>query len=592
MSSSSSSSPWATIAKVEPVDFQDIMSEQYAHTLQSREDKLLGQQLAASQQLSMPSSAVETIAEQQAPSSSSAAATTTAADNDETAGAAVHDSGDDDDDDNDLPAALLAALQNEASRFQLADYCDSDRIIAEMMQAQFDRDHDDELRRFERAQNKGSKVSVSFSQYRRVAPASDGSDSDDGPAAGEPPHESRHWDRFERNERIFDGLSKRGFTYDQDGVKVTKHDEQLNGVRNACRVMSFPPEFRTGDAAGFDMKLPNSVFNQLKTYARKAKRTTGAHHKAHDRRENVATAELGLDAQTALILYKLVNNEVLQNVNGVISTGKEAVILHAAGNPAYDGELLMPRECAIKIFKTTLNEFKQRDRYIRDDYRFKDRFSKQNTRAVINMWAEKEMHNLMRMQQAGIRCPQVLMLRKNLLLMTFVGENMLAAPKLKDVQMTPAAAAAAHGQVIAAMHTLYGEAKLVHADLSEYNILWHEGECVFIDVAQAVEPGHPSALEFLMRDCGNISTVSVFLIIYEQVSDQFPLHLPTVLHASRRPRRAQPRGAVPFHNRARSVRAQRHHAGAHPRQGPQLRAGHRQQYGGHAGASEAAPLSV
>lgn len=37
----------------------------------------------------------------------------------------------------------------------------------------------------------------------------------------------------------------------------------------------------------------------------------------------------------------------------------------------------IPKECAVKVFKTTLNEFKTRDKYIKDDYRFKDRFSKQ-----------------------------------------------------------------------------------------------------------------------------------------------------------------------------------------------------------------------
>ena len=45
----------------------------------------------------------------------------------------------------------------------------------------------------------------------------------------------------------------------------------------------------------------------------------------------------------------------------------------------------MPTECAIKVFKTTLNEFKTRERYIRDDYRFRDRFSKQNPRKVRNL---------------------------------------------------------------------------------------------------------------------------------------------------------------------------------------------------------------
>ena len=29
----------------------------------------------------------------------------------------------------------------------------------------------------------------------------------------------------------------------------------------------------------------------------------------------------------------------------------------------------VPKECAVKVFKTTLNEFKTRDKYIREDYR-------------------------------------------------------------------------------------------------------------------------------------------------------------------------------------------------------------------------------
>ena len=56
----------------------------------------------------------------------------------------------------------------------------------------------------------------------------------------------------------------------------------------------------------------------------------------------------------------------------------------------------VPRECAVKVFKTTLNEFKTRDRYIKDDHRFKDRLGKQNPRKTIKLWAEKEMCNLSR----------------------------------------------------------------------------------------------------------------------------------------------------------------------------------------------------
>lgn len=121
------------------------------------------------------------------------------------------------------------------------------------------------------------------------------------------------------------------------------------------------------------------------------------------------------------------------------------------------------------------------------------------------MWAEKEMHNLKRMQKAGIACPDVLYLRKHILMMSFIGTDGLPAPKLKDAShLTDAQWTAAYIEVVDMMTRLYQEANLVHADLSEYNILYFENRCHFIDVAQSIEPGHPSAFEYLLRDCGNV----------------------------------------------------------------------------------------
>jgi len=57
---------------------------------------------------------------------------------------------------------------------------------------------------------------------------------------------------------------------------------------------------------------------------------------------------------------------------------------------------IIPSNCAIKVFKTTLNEFKNREKYIKNDYRFHDNISKQNPRKFIKVWAEKEMRNLIR----------------------------------------------------------------------------------------------------------------------------------------------------------------------------------------------------
>lgn len=60
-----------------------------------------------------------------------------------------------------------------------------------------------------------------------------------------------------------------------------------------------------------------------------------------------------------------------------------------------------------------------------------------------------------------------------------------------------------------AMKTLHNKCLLVHADLSEYNLLWHEEKVWFIDVSQAVDVQHPKAFEFLYRDCINIVTVRI-----------------------------------------------------------------------------------
>lgn len=63
--------------------------------------------------------------------------------------------------------------------------------------------------------------------------------------------------------------------------------------------------------------------------------------------------------------------------------------------------MLLSHECAIKIYKTTLNEFKNRGAYVDGDHRFsRDEFKKNNPRKVIRIWGEKETANLNR--SAGI----------------------------------------------------------------------------------------------------------------------------------------------------------------------------------------------
>jgi RIO kinase 1 len=55
------------------------------------------------------------------------------------------------------------------------------------------------------------------------------------------------------------------------------------------------------------------------------------------------------------------------------------------------------------------------------------------------------------------------------------------------------------------MRVMYQTCRLVHADLSEYNMLYHKKRLYIIDVSQSVEHDHPRSLEFLRMDIKNVS---------------------------------------------------------------------------------------
>ncbi|PKI72988.1 hypothetical protein CRG98_006688 [Punica granatum] len=218
--------------------------------------------------------------------------------------------------------------------------------------------------------------------------------------------------------------------------------------------------------------------------------------RTHDKADR-ATVELAIDDRTRMVLFKMLNRGVFHDINGCISTGKEANVYHATRS---DGQ-----ELAVKVYKTSVLIFKDRDRYVQGDYRFRHAYSKHNPRKMVKTWAEKEMRNLMRLKAAGIRCPSPLQLRLHVLVMEFIGKAGWAAPRLKDADLSLDKLREGYLEMIMAMRTLYQKCKLVHGDLSEYNILYFEDHLYIIDVSQAVDLDHPHALDFLREDCLHVS---------------------------------------------------------------------------------------
>ncbi|KAJ3688598.1 hypothetical protein LUZ61_017762 [Rhynchospora tenuis] len=210
-----------------------------------------------------------------------------------------------------------------------------------------------------------------------------------------------------------------------------------------------------------------------------------------------ATVEQVFNRRTEYVLRKMINGGVFDDIYGCISTGKEANVYHAT---TADGQ-----ELAIKVYKTSILVFKDRDRYVRGDRRFSRGYCKRNPRKMVKIWAEKERRNLFRVKAAGIRCPTPVRLKSNVLVMEFIGKGGWAAPRLKDANLPEEKLRESYVEIITAMRTLYQKCKLVHGDLSEYNILYYHGHIYIIDVSQSVHLDHPSALEFLEEDCLHVT---------------------------------------------------------------------------------------
>ena len=101
-----------------------------------------------------------------------------------------------------------------------------------------------------------------------------------------------------------------------------------------------------------------------------------------------------------------------------------------------DGERPV-KEYAVKIFKTSILIFKDRKRYVSGEFRFRNGHCKGNPRKMVKLWAEKEVRNLKRisMTEGLIKVPYPLILKNNIIVMEFLGENGNAAPRLRDANL-------------------------------------------------------------------------------------------------------------------------------------------------------------
>ena len=335
---------------------------------------------------------------------------------------------------------------------ELKKKAEEDFVYALQLQEEFDKQKEDEDVRYMQVnsrQNNFSKVAISFDRFRSIPshsltdPYSDDDDNDDeeldeNDEENDLNKEKNGNFRAERsvgintNKQYGGRVSKEKFTTNNIKKEITtKHDPLITGKLNAI-ILDNQLANNFGNLEDLNTPISNLIYTSLKTHADKVETRRIRFHGKEDRE----TREHVMDPRTRILLYKMLNNSLLSEVGGILSTGKEAnvylgltdnlpnhlIIDNNINNNISNNKLLgenigegNPGFYAIKIYKTTLNEFKNRDLYLKYDYRFRFKHNKQNPRKFIAIWAEKERDNLLRLKNIGIVCPEVILLRKHIL---------------------------------------------------------------------------------------------------------------------------------------------------------------------------------
>lgn len=213
------------------------------------------------------------------------------------------------------------------------------------------------------------------------------------------------------------------------------------------------------------------------------------------RSEDYSVFDDVFNAPTLMVINDLINHNVLGYIKGPLASGKESKVYLAVDK---DRQHFL----SVKIYLTVNAEFRKRLQYIAGDPRFSA--TKKGSRNLISSWAKKEFKNLRTAYENGLSVPAPYKVRQNVLVMEFIGDDAgIPCPILLN---SNSVLSEDYREIIEQMSKLYQKAKLVHADLSEYNIFkCTNGRIVLFDFGSSVNIKQPNSGQFLKRDITNIN---------------------------------------------------------------------------------------
>ncbi len=262
------------------------------------------------------------------------------------------------------------------------------------------------------------------------------------------------------------------------GAKVLKDlsNEELRTlhmVETLLKKGEYAPKEKVADYSGYrekDVDLYLSRLNKLKL----TRRWTG----------QFVGYTLTLSGFDALALNKLYIDKKVYGVGRSSGVGKESDIYYAV-----DFE---DNEVMLKINRTGRASF-QKVKRKRDFLKGKFHYS---MFSVAEIAAKREYENLLKLQNKNLPIPVLKGNNRHMIVM-----NIIPGVELVKVQY-PKKPIKLLEKIIEFAKTLYQKYNLVHADLTEFNMLYdiRRDSLIIIDFPQAVPSDHPEAVNLLRRD--------------------------------------------------------------------------------------------
>jgi RIO kinase 1 len=194
-----------------------------------------------------------------------------------------------------------------------------------------------------------------------------------------------------------------------------------------------------------------------------------------------------------------------------IKSGKEATVYCCAADPSTGLNYLAAKVYRPRMFRSLRNDAVYREgREARDEQGHVIRSPRRQAGAIkktsrwrrdqVTSWIEYEFQTQRLLYEAGADVPRPVAQIGNAVLMEYLGEAGAAAPLLREVTLASEEAQPLFERILRNIECALAQHR-IHGDLSEYNILYWQGNITIIDFAQAVDPHfNESLFPLLARD--------------------------------------------------------------------------------------------